>query len=164
MPSYVFDAAPRYHSGGIAGLAPDEVPAVLKRNEEVLTENDPRHRFNGGMESGAQPTMDVSIINTIDSESVVAAGANTRSGRQAIFNAIKAIVPHEVSLELYDVHAVTEGTDAQAEVTVRLARDGSSVGGRGADPDTLVASAKAYLAALNKLIARGGRLHAQAAE
>ena len=82
----------------------------------------------------------------------------------AIFNAIKTIVPHEVALELYDVHAVTEGTDAQAEVTVRLARDGSSVSGRGADPDTLVASAKAYLAALNKLIARGGRLHAQAAE
>ena len=82
----------------------------------------------------------------------------------AIFNAIKTIVPHEVTLELYDVHAVTEGTDAQAEVTVRLSRDGSSVTGRGADPDTLVASTKAYLAALNKLIARGGRLHAQAAE
>ncbi|RYE32268.1 MAG: 2-isopropylmalate synthase [Hyphomicrobiales bacterium] len=82
----------------------------------------------------------------------------------AIFNAIKTIVPHEVTMELYDVHAVTEGTDAQAEVSVRLSRDGSSVTGRGADPDTLVASAKAYLAALNKLIARGGRLHAQAAE
>ena len=51
-----------------------------------------------------------------------------------------------------------------ALVTVRLSRDGSSVTGRGADPDTLVASAKAYLVALNKLIARGGRLHAQAAE
>ena len=79
-------------------------------------------------------------------------------------NTIKAIVPHEAGLELYDVHAVTEGTDAQAEVTVRLSHDGSSVTGRGADPDTLVASAKAYLVALNKLIARGGRLHAQAAE
>ena len=90
VPSYVFDAAPRYHNGGIAGLAPDEVPTVLKRNEEVLTENDPRHRFNGGLEGGAQPAMDVSIINTIDSESVVAAGANTRAGRQSIFNAIKA--------------------------------------------------------------------------
>lgn len=90
VPAYVFEAAPRYHTGGIAGLAPDEVPAVLKRNEEVLTEDDPRHRFNGGMAGGAQPAVDVSIINTIDSESVVAAGANTRAGRQAIFNAIKA--------------------------------------------------------------------------
>lgn len=90
VPAYVFEAAPRYHTGGVAGLAPDEVPAVLKRNEEVLTEDDPRHRFNGGMAGGAQPAMDVSIINTIDSESVVAAGANTRAGRQSIFNAIKA--------------------------------------------------------------------------
>lgn len=81
----------------------------------------------------------------------------------AIFNAIKTIVPHEAQLELYDVHAVTEGTDAQAEVTVRLTHEGFSVTGRGADPDTLVSSAKAYLVALNKLMAKGVRLHAQAA-
>jgi 2-isopropylmalate synthase len=79
----------------------------------------------------------------------------------ATFNAIKALVPHEAVLELYQVHAVTEGTDAQAEVSVRLAADGRSVTARGADPDTLVASAKAYLAALNKLRARGERMHAQ---
>lgn len=90
VPSYVFDSAPRYHNGGVAGLAPDEVPSVLKRNEEVLTEDDPRHRFNGGMEGGGGVTNEVSIINSIDSESVVAAGANTRAGRQAIFNVIKA--------------------------------------------------------------------------
>jgi len=52
------------------------------------------------------------------------------------------------------VHAVTKGTDAQAEVSVRLAADGRSVTAKGADPDTLVASAKAYLGALNKLMAR----------
>jgi 2-isopropylmalate synthase len=79
----------------------------------------------------------------------------------ATFNCIKAILPHEVTLELYQVHAVTAGTDAQAEVSVRLSRDGQLVTGRGADPDTLVASAKAYLAALNKLLARGDRMHAQ---
>jgi 2-isopropylmalate synthase len=65
-------------------------------------------------------------------------------------------------LELYQVHAVTEGTDAQAEVSTRLAAEGRSVTGRASDPDTLVASAKAYLSALNKLTARGARLHAQA--
>jgi len=81
----------------------------------------------------------------------------------AVFNAMKAIVPHEAVLELYQVHAVTEGTDAQAEVSVRLSQEGSSVTGRGADPDTLVSSAKAYLVALNKLVAKGGRLHSQAA-
>src|SRR5690606_6301908 len=68
----------------------------------------------------------------------------------AIFNCIKALVPHEAALELYQVHAVTEGTDAQAEVSVRLADKNRSVTARGADPDTLVASAKAYLGALNK--------------
>jgi 2-isopropylmalate synthase len=55
-------------------------------------------------------------------------------------------------LELYQVHAVTEGTDAQAEVSVRLSENGRSVTAKGADPDTLVASAKAYLGALNKLM------------
>ena len=43
----------RYHSGGISGLRPDEVPAVLQRGEEVLTANDPRHRDNGGGRGGA---------------------------------------------------------------------------------------------------------------
>ena len=57
-------------------------------------------------------------------------------------------------LELYQVHAVTHGTDAQAEVSVRLAEDGKSVTAKGADPDTLVASAKAYLGALNKLMVK----------
>lgn len=79
----------------------------------------------------------------------------------ATFNAIHALVPHEAKLELYQVHAVTEGTDAQAEVSVRLGADGRSYTGRAAHPDTLVASAKAYLAALNKLAARRERLHAQ---
>jgi len=70
----------------------------------------------------------------------------------AIFNAIKAMVPNEAVLELYQVHAVTEGTDAQAEVSVRLSENGRSVTAKGADPDTLVASARAYVAALNKLM------------
>jgi 2-isopropylmalate synthase len=75
----------------------------------------------------------------------------------ATFNAIKALVPHEATLELYQVHAVTEGTDAQAEVSVRLSENGRSVTSRGADPDTLVASAKAYLGALNKLLIKRQR-------
>jgi 2-isopropylmalate synthase len=75
----------------------------------------------------------------------------------AIFKAIRALVPHEAVLELFQVHAVTEGTDAQAEVSVRLSENGRLVTARGADPDTLVASAKAYLGALNKLVARRAR-------
>jgi 2-isopropylmalate synthase len=75
----------------------------------------------------------------------------------ATFNAIKAMVPHEAVLELYQVHAVTEGTDAQAEVSVRLAENGKTVTARAADPDTLVASAKAYLGALNRLMVKRKR-------
>lgn len=72
----------------------------------------------------------------------------------ATFNAIKTLFPHEVKLQLYQVHAVTEGTDAQAQVTVRLEEGGKTVNGQGADTDTLVASAKAYIHALNKLLVK----------
>src|SRR5438105_2702211 len=75
----------------------------------------------------------------------------------AVFNCIKALVPHEAKLELFQVHAVTEGTDAQAEVSVRLAHEGRSMTARAADPDTLVASAKAYLGALNKIVMKRQR-------
>lgn len=75
----------------------------------------------------------------------------------ATFNCIKSLVPNEAKLELYQVHAVTAGTDAQAEVSVRLSQDGRSVTARAADPDTLVASAKAYLSALNKIVMKKQR-------
>jgi 2-isopropylmalate synthase len=75
----------------------------------------------------------------------------------ATFNAIKALIPHEAVLELYQVHAVTAGTDAQAEVSVRLSENGKTVTSKGADPDTLVASAKAYIGALNRLMVKRQR-------
>jgi len=75
----------------------------------------------------------------------------------ATFNAIRALVPHEARLLLYQVNAVTEGTDAQAEVTVRLEESGKTVVGQGADVDTLVASARAYIHALNKLLTKRAR-------
>ncbi len=81
----------------------------------------------------------------------------------AIFNGIRALEPHEAELELFQIHAVTEGTDAQAEVTVRLGMAGRAFTGRGADPDTMVACARAYLGALNKLQAWAQRGSAQSA-
>ena len=69
----------------------------------------------------------------------------------SIFNAIKEIVHHNGRLALYEVSAVTAGTDAQAEVMVRLTEGGCTVTGRSADQDTMVASARAYVSALNKL-------------
>jgi len=75
----------------------------------------------------------------------------------ATFRAIKAIIPHEARLPLYQVSAVTEGTDAQAEVIVRLEDGDKIVTGRGSDTDTLVASARAYVSALSKLLAHSAR-------
>ena len=84
----------------------------------------------------------------------------------ATFNAIKSIIPHQAKLALFQVHAVTEGTDAQAEVSVRLedVEAGKSVTAKGADPDTLVASAKAYVSALNKLMIKQRRTKPPALE
>lgn len=81
----------------------------------------------------------------------------------AMFKAIRDIYPHDdTDLLLYNVHAVTGGIDAQAEVTVRLQQNGHIVNGKGANVDTMIASAKAYVHALNKLahinahLAKGG--------
>jgi 2-isopropylmalate synthase len=70
----------------------------------------------------------------------------------AIFKCIKALYPHDVNLQLYQVHAVTEGTDAQATVSVKIEEKGKTTVGQAADTDTLVASANAYINALNKMI------------
>ena len=75
----------------------------------------------------------------------------------AAFNCIKKLIKHQARLQLYHVHAVTQGTDAQAEVTVRLEEKGKTVNGQGADTDTMVASAKAYVNALNKLLVKRGK-------
>ncbi len=75
----------------------------------------------------------------------------------ATFNAISELFPHQARLSLYQVHAVTGGTDAQAEVTVRLVENDRTVNGHGADTDTLVASARAYVNALNKLLVKRER-------
>ncbi|MFG6530835.1 MULTISPECIES: 2-isopropylmalate synthase [unclassified Sulfitobacter] len=72
----------------------------------------------------------------------------------AAFNCIKALVPHSARLQLYQVHAVTEGTDAQATVSVRMEEEGRIVTGQSADTDTVVASVRAYIHALNRLLVR----------
>ncbi|MBN8631673.1 MAG: 2-isopropylmalate synthase [Rhodobacterales bacterium] len=72
----------------------------------------------------------------------------------AAFNCVKMLFPHRANLQVYQVHAVTEGTDAQATVSVRLEEDGRIVTGSSADTDTIVASTRAYINALNRLIVR----------
>ncbi|MEC7378187.1 MAG: alpha-isopropylmalate synthase regulatory domain-containing protein, partial [Pseudomonadota bacterium] len=82
----------------------------------------------------------------------------------ATFKAIESLVDSGCNLQLYSVNNITSGTDAQGEVTVRLERGGRIVNGVGADTDIIIASAKAYIEALN-LISRGGvRQHPQVAD
>jgi len=72
----------------------------------------------------------------------------------AAFKAVKALFPIQARLQLYQVNAVTEGTDAQATVSVRLEEDGRIATGQSADTDTVVASVKAYVNAINRLLVR----------
>jgi 2-isopropylmalate synthase len=100
------------------------------------------------------PTADLSLLVAGE----VRSGTATGDGPvDALFNAIRQLYPHSASLQLFQVSAVTEGTDAQAKVSVRLEEDGRTVTGRGADTDTLVASAYAYVNALNKLLVKRKR-------
>jgi 2-isopropylmalate synthase len=82
----------------------------------------------------------------------------------AAFNAVRMLYPHKARLELYQVHAVTEGTDAQATVSVRLEEEGRIATGQAADTDTVVASVKAYVNALNRLAVRRARVGSDARE
>ncbi|MBS0123397.1 2-isopropylmalate synthase [Thetidibacter halocola] len=75
----------------------------------------------------------------------------------ATFKAVRMLHPNSARLQLYQVHAVTEGTDAQATVSVRLEEDGMIATGQSADTDTVVASARAYVNALNRLLIRRGK-------
>lgn len=91
----------------------------------------------------------------VEIEGILSCTTATGNGPvDATFNAIKQVIPHNVILQLYQVSAVTQGTDAQAEVTVRLEEAGRTVMGQSADLDTIVASARAYIQALNKLIVK----------
>ena len=80
----------------------------------------------------------------------------------ATFNALHMLFPHDAKLVLFSVGAITEGTDAQAKVTVRLEEGGKMVDGQGAHTDTIVASARAYVHALNKLIVKRDRTEPKA--
>jgi len=102
--------------------------------------------IHAGSKGPPSATLEIAIDGT-----PAAATATGNGPVDAVFNAVKALVPHRATLQLYQVSAITHGTDAQAEVTVRLEEDGRTVNGQGADPDTIVSSARAYIHALNKL-------------
>jgi len=103
----------------------------------------------------------VSIRPQVDGQLVN--GSATGDGPvDACFNAIREVFAHDATLKLFSVGAVTDGTDAQARVTVRLEEGGKMVDGQGSDTDTIVASARAYVHALNKLLVKRVRTEPQA--
>ena len=99
-------------------------------------------------ETGETPAADVTL--TVGGVERKASGIGS-GPVDATFKAVESIATSGAQLLLYSVNAITTGTDAQGEVTVRLAREGRIVNGNGADTDIVIASAKAYLNALNKL-------------
>lgn len=107
--------------------------------------------------TGQSPTAKISIRYKDKDHQSEASGDGAVD---AIFNAIEKLINSETKLQLYSVNAVTEGTDSQGEVTVRLEKDGRIINGQGADTDILLASAKAYVNALT-LMRNPGRLHPQ---
>ena len=102
---------------------------------------------------GTDGPQEAALTLSIDGEAH-AAEATGDGPVDAAFNAVDSLVPHRATLRLYQVSAVTEGTDAQATVTVRMEEDGRTVSGQSADTDTVVASVRAYVNALNRLMVR----------
>ena len=87
--------------------------------------------------------------------------ANGSGPVDAALKAIEGVANSGANLLLYSVNAITQGTDSQGEVTVRLEKGGRIVNGSGADTDIVVASAKAYIHALNLLLTGAERQHPQ---
>nr|CAA6820716.1 MAG: 2-isopropylmalate synthase (EC [uncultured Thiotrichaceae bacterium] len=109
-------------------------------------------------ETGETPVATV----TLKSDGQEVKAESTGSGPvDAVFSAIKKATGETPALQLYSVNAITSGTDAQGEVTVRIEQDGRLIHGHGANTDIVIASAKAYVDALNKLSSNQQRAHPQ---
>ncbi len=109
-------------------------------------------------QTGETPVANVTVTDNTGEHSASAEGSGPVD---ASFRAIDSIVKLNAQLQLYSVNAITSGTDAQGEVSVRLEHDGRIVNGHGADTDIVIASAKAYINAINKLDENVARQHPQ---
>lgn len=133
----------------------DDLIALMRVGEDA--ENDRLVLKSLRVTCGTDGPQEAVMTLSIDGQDV----STTATGDgpvDATFNAVKALYPHTARLQLYQVHAVTEGTDAQATVSVRMEEDGNISTGESADTDTVVASARAYLNALNRLLVRRDRI------
>ena len=112
-------------------------------------------------ETGEVPNAQVTIKFDSDEKTGSASGGGAVD---ASLKAIESLVHTRAKLTLYSVNNITSGTDAQGEVTVRLETEGRIVNGQGADTDIVIASAKAYINAVNRLLAPLNRTHPQVSE
>jgi 2-isopropylmalate synthase len=110
-------------------------------------------------ETGEQP---LAALVLSDHGREVKVESNGAGPVDASYRAIELVAHSTADLQLYSVNAITSGTDSQGEVTVRLSKDDHTVNGTGADTDIIVASVKAYLSALNRLLDSAGRASPQA--
>jgi 2-isopropylmalate synthase len=134
---------------------------VMLVQDEAVTQEREHFRLLSMMvhsETGETP---VARVVLAEGEAERKAEAPGSGPVDATFKAIESMVASGAELQLYSVNSITSGTDAQGEVTVRLKKDGRIVNGAGADTDIVVASAKAYLNALNKLHSKLERAHPQ---
>jgi 2-isopropylmalate synthase len=132
----------------------EDIEALV--DEQISTANDRIKLVGLTVATGMATRPAASISLEVDGERREGAAAGD-GAVDATFNALRSAYPHEVTLKLYAVQSVTGGTDAQARVTVRLEEAGKMVDGQGSDTDTIVASARAYVHALNKLMAKRER-------
>ncbi|WP_156677812.1 2-isopropylmalate synthase [Sphingomonas profundi] len=150
------DAFVRFKALADAKKAVFDEDIVALVDDEVLRGHDAIQVKEVEIYCGTGPARAILTLEVDGEEKIAVTRGN--GPVDALFAAIHQIVPHDRSvMERYEVHAVTGGTDAQAEVSVLLAEDGRTTRGRGAHHDTLVASARAYVNALNKLMVKRGR-------
>ena len=109
-------------------------------------------------ETGETPNAEVALLVDGEEHRVAASGGGPVD---AAFKAIESLLQTRTDLLLYSVNNITSGTDSQGEVTVRVAKDGRIFNGQGADTDIVIASAKAYVNALNKVLQPIERAHPQ---
>jgi 2-isopropylmalate synthase len=141
----------------------EDIRAILSdfKIEETINESIKLISLKASSETGEIPEAKVTLtIDDVEHTRDATGGGPV----DAAFKAIEDMVSSGAHLQLYSVSNVTEGTDSLGEVTVRLERGGRIVNGQGSDTDIVMASAKAYVNALNRMQLPAGRIHPQAYE
>ena len=138
----------------------DDLQALITEEDIEQTESEHFRLVSLSAQSGTDAAPHASIVVVVDGKEQ-RAEARGSGPVDASFKAIESIAASGAQLLLYSVNNITSGTDSQGEVTVRLAKGGRIVNGQGADTDIVVASAKAYINALNKLHSKLERVNPQ---